>query len=85
MYSVQFVRTFASSNGVRCYIDVLVVPSQSIKCVCDSSGAAVMFCLFVCSAAEPALSVLQKVCNGKDEAVVLPETPDTYIIKLTIT
>ncbi len=60
------------------------MPSQSIKCVCDSLGAAVMFCLFVCLAAEPALSVLQKVCYGKDVAVVLPETAANYIIKLTI-
>ncbi len=43
-----------------------------------------MFCLFVCSAAEPALSVLQKVCYGQDVAVVLTETAANYIINLTI-
>ena len=59
------VRTFGLLNGTRYYIDVLVMPSQSMTWICDESGAAVMFCLFVCSAVEPALSVLRKVCHGK--------------------
>ena len=58
-------RTSASSDGVGHYVDLLFVPSQYTKYICDSSGAAVIFCLFVCSAAaEPALSVLQKLCHG---------------------
>lgn len=48
-----------------------------------SSVAAVIFCLFVCSAAEPALSVSQKVCHGKDVDIVLAETAANQICKLT--
>lgn len=39
-----------------------------------------MFCLFVGLAAEPRLSVVQKVCHGKDVDNLLPEAAAHYIM-----